>query len=101
MKNPVCRYDESESFDSASERASAAEDILDSEVRSRGSTVRRFGSTFSNGDRMWSFTSCALPERWVANTGKLVVFRKWRVSANESPRVAGVTRMNGLADIVV
>lgn len=100
MKKPVCRYDESEFLGSASESASAAEEILDSEARSRGRRVRRFGSTSFSGESMWSFTFCAVLERWVANTGRLVVFRKCLVSANESPRVAGVTRMNGLVDIV-
>jgi hypothetical protein len=82
VKNPVWRY---ESASSASDSASAADDILSSEVRSRGRSASLFGSISWSGDRMRSFTFCAVSDLWVANTGRSVVRRKWRVRARERP----------------
>jgi len=50
---------------------------------------------------MWSLMLFGESERWVANTGKLVVRRKWRVRARDRPLVAGQTRTNGLAGISI
>ena len=57
MKNPVWRYEfAAVSLESTSASASAADDMLSSEVRSRGRSVSLFGSIFFSGERIWSLT---------------------------------------------
>jgi len=57
VKNPVWRYESASGcLESASESASAANDMLSSTVRSRGRSVSLFGSISRSGERMRSFT---------------------------------------------